>query len=283
MKQRGVKYKIAVAVMLSVAIIAMTGISTLAEDLSTWEMIKQRGSVRMGVTESKPYFTKNPSTGEWSGFLIPLAQEIADAMGVEAELVETTWGNAVAALQAGQIDMMPGLEIFPKRALAIDYTMSPMGYIAYTVLLRDENMVVDTWQDLNHAQIKIAVGMGFSYDMFATKRMPDATIQRYPVQTEADASFLAGRSDVLINDHMAQSLLQQTIGMGQIVIPKPVQYSRIVIGVRKEPDTTWRDFLNLCSIHYYEFGKVQEWYEEALQIIGIDPKTVPSIMKELWE
>jgi len=45
---------------------------------------------------------------------------------VELETVEVTWGTAVSALQANQIDIMFVLDATPERALAIDFPSQPL-------------------------------------------------------------------------------------------------------------------------------------------------------------
>jgi polar amino acid transport system substrate-binding protein len=108
------------------------------EELSTWDAIKKRGSIRLGVIPSEPWYYKDPSSNEWSGLGVALGKQIADEMGVKLDMVETTWGNAVAALQANQIDVLFVLDATPKRALAIDFIFSPLLYYALSVLVKEE-------------------------------------------------------------------------------------------------------------------------------------------------
>ena len=90
-----------------------------AQDLSTWDAIKERGSIRVGVTQAPPWFSKDPASGEWAGLGSALGKAMAGELGVEFEPVEVTWGTAVAALQADKIDVMFVLDATPKRAVAI--------------------------------------------------------------------------------------------------------------------------------------------------------------------
>ena len=62
-----------------------------AQDVSTWEQIQETGTLRIGVTQAPPWFSKNPATGEWdSGLGITIGQNMADTLGVELEFVEVT-------------------------------------------------------------------------------------------------------------------------------------------------------------------------------------------------
>lgn len=250
------------------------------EELSTWEQIKQRGSVRWGVVAgSAPEFIKDPETGEWSGYSVAMGQEIAEAMGVRLELVETTWGNVVAALQAGQIDVIAPLGLTPQRALAIDFTLYPMNYDAFVVLTSNDQ-TVESWDEMQSGTI--AVVMGGSQDSWASERFPNASIQRYPGADEAFAAIPSGQAEFGIFPMAPAFMYQQELGTGTVSIPEPFVYRSGHLAVRQEPDKTWRDFLGFSAFHYYTTGKIQEWYDSALQSMGIDPGNAPSIIKEEW-
>lgn len=273
-----------IILLLSILLVTEFGLlsqKAISADMSTWQEIKKNGRFRLGVTPSEPWYFKEPKSKEWSGCMVDLGKEIADVMGVKLELVETTWGNAVAALQANQIDVMFVLDATPKRALAIDFPSNPLLYYALGALVREDSKI-KTWQDMNNPNVKISVTMGTSFDRIATTRCPKADISRYPTHDEAVASFQAGRSDMVLIFHPALVMFHRKIGMGKIILPEPIVFSASSAGVRREADTTWRDFLNTCISYYYITGKTQELYENFLKSRGINPEMSPSIMKERW-
>jgi polar amino acid transport system substrate-binding protein len=55
---------------------------------------------------------------------------LAKDLGVKLVPVETTWGNAVAALQAGQIDTMLVLDPTDERRKAADFSDQPFLWYA---------------------------------------------------------------------------------------------------------------------------------------------------------
>ncbi len=280
MKKQHIYQSVSIHLLIIFVMFLALAMSTSAEKLSTWKTIKQRGSFRVGAVQWVPYYSKNPSTGEWSGIGIAIGQQIAKEMGVTVEFVETTWGNAVAALEAKQIDVMFGLTATPKRALAVDFT-NPLFYQPYALVVR-EDLSVETWEGFNHADMKLAVIMGSAVDAFLTILLPNATLQRYPHAEDSVASFQSGRSDGFGSDATSLMLYQNKISKGQFVVPNPAIARPIAAGVRREADKTWRDFLNTCILFYYTTGKLQEWYEQALREQGIDPHTVPPLSQQLW-
>jgi hypothetical protein len=52
----------------------------------------------------------------WRGFSVNCAKELADALGAELQMVDTTYGNAIAGLQANQFDLIFALDGTVKRA-----------------------------------------------------------------------------------------------------------------------------------------------------------------------
>src|SRR3546814_4779276 len=91
-------------------------------DADTLAQIKQRGSLRVGVTQAPPWYSKDPKTGEWSsGVGVSLGKAMARALGVKFEPVEVTWGTAIAALQSNKIDIMYMMDAAPERAQAVDF------------------------------------------------------------------------------------------------------------------------------------------------------------------
>lgn len=60
----------------------------------TLDEVKARGSLRVGVTQAPPWYSKDPSTGEWtSGVGVAMGRAMAEELGVRFEPVEVTWAR----------------------------------------------------------------------------------------------------------------------------------------------------------------------------------------------
>lgn len=247
---------------------------------STWEKIQSTGKLRMGVTQAPPWYSKNPSTGEWdSGLIVSIGQAMAEELGVELEMHEVTWATSIAALQADKIDMM-FLDPTPKRAIVVDYPFQPLLYISLAVLARDD-LPAESWADLNSPDVSIAVPQASSMDAFLTRNVPNADIQRFPDNGASLAAFQSGRVDAVSLFHPPLLAARKKFGKGKIVIPTPAFSSPSSIAVRREADKTFRDWVSHTIFFYYETGRTQRWYEEFLEGFGLDPKASPVIQKEL--
>jgi len=274
------KFSQPLCLVISIIFFLLIAGNAMAAD-STWDSIKERKSLRIGVVQAPPWFLKDPATGKWSGFGYSVGKAMADTMGVKLETVEVTWGSAIAALQANKIDTMFVLDATPKRALAVDFPAQPLLYYALAVLGR-EDLKMDNWSDLNQEGIKLSVTQGTTMERYVTKHLPKAEILRFPSNGESVAAFQSGRVDAVSLFHPPLIAMQKKMGKGKIVVPKPVRASASSAAVRKEKDKRWRDWVNTAISYWYITGQSQKWYEDFLSDFGLDPKTVPAIKKELW-
>ena len=262
-----------------IAVGSMSATSVVAQ--STWEAIQERGTLRIGVTQAPPWFTKDLRTGEWTGGLgITIGKKMAEALEVELEPVEVTWGTAIAALQSNKIDLMYFLSPTASRAKAIDFTQNPLAYISQAVMASKE-LDASTWAGLNNGNTSMSVPQATSMDQFLTRMAPDADIQRFPDNAASIAAFQSGRVDAV--SLMLPPLLsaRKKLGSGVISVPTPAFTAPVNIGVRREADKTWRDWLDTTSLYWYETGRIQGWYNDFLVEFGVDPEDSPPIQREL--
>ena len=262
--------------------LVVAGTAMAQQPTSTWQQIKQRGELRIGVTPGEPWYFKDPASGQWSGIGYRMGQQVAKDLGVKLVPVETTWGNAVAAIQANQIDVMFVLDATEERKKAVDFPDAPFFWYAEGVLVRD-GLQAKTWTDLDRENVKIAVTLGTAPDRDLTKRLTKAKIERFQNMDEAIAAFYSGRVDGAAFYHPALVMQQARVKKGQVVIPQPVVALATSAGIRREDDKTFRDFLDKEFDKYYKGGETQKFYEEFLAFRNIDITKAPPIIKEQWK
>lgn len=266
---------------LALATLPLATPAAFAQSGGTLAAIKQRGSLRVGVTQAPPWYSKDPKSGEWSsGLGVSMGKAMATSLGVKFEPVEVTWGTAVAALQGNKIDLMYMMDATPERAQAVDFPATPLLFYSLAVLARDD-LPVKAWADLNSDKVRLAVPQASSMDKFLTENTPKAQIQRFPGNPEAIAAFQAGRADAVCLFHPPLLAARQRLGTGKIVVPTPVQSQPSSVAVRKEDDKSFVQWVDKAIAGYYGSGQTQKWYEEFLAGFGLDPKQAPPVMKEM--
>jgi polar amino acid transport system substrate-binding protein len=249
---------------------------------SAWEAIGSRKVLRVGVQQAEPWYAKDLATGTWTGVGALLGEQIASDMGCTASFVETTFGNAPAALQADQFDIMLVLDPTPARALAIDFPFAPMLYYALAYMTKDA-LGPKSWAELDTLETSIAVPIGTSMDRWLTAHMKKAVVTRLKTNDEAILHYQSGHSKLLVLYHPALIAFRLRSGQGTVIVPKPAVTSVAGAGIRREADKTWRDYLTAVMTFYYENGTIEDIYRTYLVKRGMDPAMIPGITKESLE
>lgn len=257
--------------------------TSLPATADTMATVKERGSMRVGVTQAPPWYSKDLSSGEWtSGLGVDMGKAMAESIGVEFEPVEVTWGTAIAALQSGKIDLMYMLDATDERKQAVSFPEAPLLFYSLAVLTSDD-LEVTAWEDLNSADISIAVPQASSMDKYVSEFAPNADIQRFPGNQESIAAFQSGRVDAVSLFHPPLLAALSKLGQGKIVVPTPALSRPSSVALRTEDDTTFVNWVDESIAAYYKDGQTQKWYEEALGAFGLDGSTAPPVMEELLE
>ncbi|MEI4484873.1 transporter substrate-binding domain-containing protein [Frigidibacter sp. MR17.14] len=260
------------------ALVAGAGIA-LAE--TALDSVKASGSLRVGVTPADPWFFKDPIAGDWSGVGVEMGKAMAEKLGVTFEPVETTWGNSVAAIQAGQIDVMFVLDATDERRKAIDFPEAPLFYYAMGALIQD-GMEVKTWEDLNKEGTTVGVTLGTTVDKLLTEKLAKAKIERFASNDEAVAAFVSRRVDAVSQFHPALIVQVSRIGTGKVVLPEEIHAVPTSVGLPKAADPSFKDWVSDFIATAYGDGTTKSIFEGYIRTKGIDPATVPGLVKEDW-
>lgn len=278
MKRRNLLTLAAAATLLPVLALPLAQPAHAADSL---EKVKQSGVLRIGVTPAEPWFFKDPLTENWTGVAVSYGQQIAEDLGVKLQPVETTWANSVAAIQAGQIDIMFVLDPTEERRKAADFPDADLLYYALGALVK-EGSDARTWQDLDKPDLTIGVTLGTSIDRTLTERLKSAKIERFTNNDEAIAAFAAGRVDAVSQFHPALTAQFARLKLGKLILPEPVQPVSTSAGIARSEDGAFREWLAERFRTYYAEGKPQAWFEAYLESRDIDPATIPGVTKESW-
>ena len=257
----------------------LAGTSSHAQTL---QKVKQTGELRIGVASGDPWYYRDPVSGQWSGVGVLVGEQIAKNLGVKMVPVETTWGNSVAGLQSGQIDVMFVLDATEERKRAIDFPTTPLLWYAQGILAK-EGLVAKNWEDLNKPNIRVGVALGTATDRDLTKRLPSAKIERFTNTDETVAAFNAGRVDAIGFYHSVLVIAYSKIKKGSVQIPQPVVAIPTSAGVRREQDPSFRDMLDEQFKKMYASGQTQALYAQYLKTKGLDPDKLPGVTKETLE
>jgi polar amino acid transport system substrate-binding protein len=261
-----------------IAALPATGLAAAARAQSpetAIERIARTKIMRIGAVNGQPpYCTKDLATGEWSGFMIDIARDLAAEHGAAIAPVESTWGNAVLDVQAGRVDIFFGLAPTPQRALAVDFTQ-PLFENAFALIARN-GFAPQHWDDLNSPDVRIAVELGSVYDQKASSLFPKATIVRRRSNNDALLSLQAGQADCqVLVVILALTTLARNPSLGHLVVPQPVFGSPTSAIVAKAASPVWLDQVNGWIARRRAAGQLRKVLVANLEQAGVRAQDVP--------
>lgn len=259
---------------------------------NTWDQIMSTRRLRVGAALTEPWYFKDTSNSNapggvrvgdtvWRGIGPRVGEAIARAMNVELQMVEVTWGTAVAALQSNQIDTMFILDPTPERALAIDFVPSPILWYPVAALAKND-FAPTTWAQLSDPQHQVGVVLGTSTDQTLTRLSPRASIQRFQTTGELLAAWQANRIRAAFMTAPGSDLAIARLRTGKTLMPRPIVAVPAGAGVRKENDTRWANYLSTCVAYYYNGGITQGFYDEFMAFRGLEAGRATAIQREAW-
>jgi polar amino acid transport system substrate-binding protein len=140
---------------------------------------------------------RDPAGGEPRGITPALARELAKRLGVPLKFVPFEQAGLVFdALKADPKawDVM-FLAVDPKRATEIFFT-APYVQIEGVYVVREDSPLKSV-EDVDRAGIRVAAGKDSAYDLYLTRNLKNATLERAQGLNETVALFLNGKLDAL--------------------------------------------------------------------------------------
>lgn len=219
-----------------------------SQDNGVVDEIVQRGCLLVGTTgDYRPLTYCEPETGEYWGFCIEMAHEIADRIGVRVELVATSWPTLTADVLAEpqRFDLaIGGITITDTRRELMD--MSD-GYLANgkTILCRTEDAErFRSLADIDRSEVRVMVNPGGLNEKFARERLTHAEIVVYDRNEEIPTRVSEGAADVMITEITeAPYYVQHDERLAAPLLSEPFTHGEIGVLMRRGQD----DLLHLVN------------------------------------
>ena len=247
---------------------------------STWQQIADTKTLRLGAPTSEPFVFKDLTNSDkpggvklgdtvWRGFSVVCAKEMADALGAQVEMVETTYGNAIAGLQANQFDLIFALDGTVKRAAVVDFVPQPL-FMYGTAILAHAGADIATWQAINDKKLRIGVPVGTTMETELMARAPGAQLDRFQNINEMIAAYQANRVEAISSSLTGMTLASARIPGSIVAMPSPPALFPATAAIRQELDPRWRNFLTTSFGYLAYSGFVQKALNEAYAFRGVD-------------
>lgn len=152
------------------------------------------GKLRAVINLGNAVLARKDAAGEPAGVSADLARELARRLGVRVELVPVpSAGQAVETLKAGRVDV-GFFAIDPARGVDTAFT-GPYVQIEGSYLVRNDSPLRSN-EEVDRDGIRVAVGNKSAYDLFLTRELKKAKIERAPTSPAVVDYFMANRLDV---------------------------------------------------------------------------------------
>lgn len=205
---------------------------------TTVERIRQRGTIIVGTTgDYRPLSFCEPETGEYWGFGIEMAKEIAAQMNVKIAFAKTSWPTLSADVLA-----IPQLFDFAIGGITItdarrETMLMSDGYLANgkTILCRSsEAGRYQSLADIDQPEVRVMVNPGGLNEKFANENLTHATIIVHQKNEEIPSLIAEGEADVMITEITeAPYYVQTDPRLAAPLLEKPFTHGEIGVLMQK--------------------------------------------------
>ena len=164
-------------------------------DSSVVTSLAPNGHLRAAINLGNPILAhRDPVSGQATGVSVDLAEAFAKHLGVPLALVVfDTAKKSVDALNTDQADV-GFFAVDPLRGQEIAFT-TPYVLIEGSYMVREDSPLQHN-EEVDRAGVRVTVGAGSAYDLFLTRELRHATIERAPSSPEVVNTFLAKHFEV---------------------------------------------------------------------------------------
>ena len=191
----------AVTTLLAVGGLLSVAGSSPAQESPVLDRVIQSGKLRVGMSATQPPFNAKSRSGEMIGLEVDLATMLANAMRAELEIVNRPFGELLAALERGEVDMvMSGMAITPRRAQRSAF-VGPYMLSGKSILTRSTTLANATgMEDLDRPEVRLAALSNSTSQEFVENYTSSAQLITVSEYDEAVNMLLAGEIDALVAD-----------------------------------------------------------------------------------
>lgn len=206
----------------------------------TIERIVERGKLLVGTTGDYRPLSYKESNGDYWGFGIEMAENIASRLGVGIGFAQTSWPTLTDDVLAEPQTFdfaIGGITITDARK---ETMLMSDGYLVNgkTILCRaDEADRFRTLEDIDKPEVRVMVNPGGLNEKFANANLPHATIIVWQKNEEIPSQVAEGNADVMITEITeAPWYVQNDPHLAAPLINTPFTHGQIGVLMRKGQD-----------------------------------------------
>ena len=217
-------------------IVVLVALLSLAGGLALAQLPDLEGRViTVGSDTTYPPFETVNEAGEIVGFDVDVVNAVCERINCVAQFQTTAWDGILAALDAGEFDMVAsGMTITEERARQVDFTI-PYFTVdqAIAVRVEDEDLTLEEFTD-SGSSLTLGAQVGTTNALTAQNLVGRDRVQLYDDFNSAIQGLINGDVDgVAIDDVTADAFVQQYAGLLAVSIREVESGDNLGFAVRQ--------------------------------------------------
>ncbi|HFF7742575.1 TPA: ABC transporter permease subunit [Staphylococcus aureus] len=208
-----------------------------AEQNQTWEKIKERGELRVGLSaDYAPMEFEHTVNGktEYAGVDIDLAKKIAKDNNLKLKIVNMSFDSLLGALKTGKIDIIiSGMTSTPERKKQVDFSDSYMMTKNIMLVKKDKVSEYKDIKDFNNK--KVGAQKGTEQEKIAQTEIENASITSLSRLPDVILALKSGKVEgAVVEKPVAEAYLKQNPILGISNVKFNEEEKDTVIAVPKD-------------------------------------------------
>jgi ABC-type amino acid transport substrate-binding protein len=245
-------------------------LETGIRDESSLAKVRKDGVLRVGYSQTGPWFYKDAKTGELGGIYKDAVDRLAKEMEVKVEWKEVTFQNTTVGLRRNDYDLYgSSLTYTLPRALVVDY-VGPLWAKGSLVMVHKDNAGrFKTIADFNDPKVTFSVVAGGSEEPRIPVLFPKAklittagqvVLAAEPVRAKKADVWMSGDSDVLL--FAKRNNWAHVFDPGTPIDKRPNTWAV------RYGDSEWKHFLDFWAAFMVVNGEMDRLFKHHMEKLG---------------
>ncbi|MDP8945394.1 MAG: transporter substrate-binding domain-containing protein [Actinomycetota bacterium] len=228
--------------------------------------VKDRGTLRVSTDPAYPPQSFLTNSGEFKGFDIDVAEEIAKRMGVDVQWMTPSWEVITAGSWNGRWDLSVGsMTVTPERSKVLYFTPAYYYTPAAAAVHEDNTDITDLDTDLDGKRIGVCSACTYEFYLDRSLNIPgnyefvvdNPQIQTYDTDSSAIQDLALGDGVRLDAAMSSLTTLQEAVDSGTPIkiVGEPLYYEPLAAAIDKKAPADPRPLLDEVSKTIKEMHK----------------------------
>ncbi len=240
------------------------------------------GVLRCAVVLDFPPMGSRDANNEPVGFDVDYCDDLAEALGVEPEYVETPFPDRIPALVSGRADVgIASTSDTLERAKTIGFSI-PYFAFTFNVLTR-EGLGIDSYESLQDRRVGSVAGV---YEAIRLERdmqewaQSDGSFRSYQSQADVFLALSQGQIDATVVTSTVAAAIVQAGTFPNLVMMGEAPYDIDLVGlIALRQEQSLLNYLDLFINQQVRTGRYQELYNEWIGPGEAPVLTVPGVYR----